>query len=607
MTMFNTYLRLFTTILVCSPYSRCDSSLLAQCAVQLLNVSNLMRTTVYVTTSPNVTHNFRSELLFTMHQNYKSALLLNEFHVKLFNPNRYILPHAYLVAANNTTDLVDHLDTINVTDASWRPEVNFIIILEKFTELSQRILEPLFQRLWIKNMFKSVLLIPAIDGKAIEAFYWYPFHKRCGEYHTPTLEDLCTRGDNNNSQWTVFDVFEKIIPNTFYNCTVNIVGFNWAPMTLLSNQTPRAMLNGMDVEVVKLMGRIGKVQLEFHEVENNQRWGVKLENGTWNGGFGELSRHRGDFLIGGGILTAERKEMFDSAPARQVIRFPIYTPLPRKLPYWQNMLNVFSGNFWLTLFVVFFLTSGLLWLSGINLPSEKRAFSSCGYCLVISWAIFCSVASGQQPTSVSSKMIFLSWVIYMLHISAVYTSMQLIYIYKPKYEPPMRTVNDVKESGLTICSVPTFIPIAHSMDKDNFNLTEYIPCIDMVASAKRLLKKKDIIILDPEDHFEALISGSIKKVNKVEEVVIVYNIGIFMQKGNPYKDILSKAQIIAYETGLHDKWRRDASPSRPIKKKGNIKVKKLSVDELQGAFIILICGLGISSVIFVFEWLFGSK
>jgi len=494
-----------------------------------------------------------------------------------------------------------------VTDASWRPEVNFIIILEKFTELSQRILEPLFQRLWIKNMFKSVLLIPAIDGKAIKAFYWYPFHKRCGEYHTPTLEDLCTRGDNNNSQWTVFDVFEKIIPNTFYNCTVNIVGFNWAPMTLLSNQTPRAMLNGMDVEVVKLMGRIGKVQLEFHEVENNQRWGVKLENGTWNGGFGELSRHRGDFLIGGGILTAERKEMFDSAPARQVIRFPIYTPLPRKLPYWQNMLNVFSGNFWLTLFVVFFLTSGLLWLSGINLPSEKRAFSNCGYCFVISWAIFCSVASGQQPTSVSSKMIFLSWVIYMLHISAVYTSMQLIYIYKPKYEPPMRTVNDVKESGLTICSVPTFIPIAHSMDKDNFNLTEYIPCIDMVASAKRLLKKKDIIILDPEDHFEALISGSIKKVNKVEEVVIVYNIGIFMQKGNPYKDILSKAQIIAYETGLHDKWRRDASPSRPIKKKGNIKVKKLSVDELQGAFIILICGLGISSVIFVFEWLFGSK
>jgi len=145
------------------------------------------------------------------------------------------------------------------------------------------------------------------------------------------------------------------------------------------------------------------------------------------------------------------------------------------------------------------------------------------------------------------------------------------------------------------------------MDKENFNLTEYIPCIDMVASAKRLLKKKDIIILDPEDHFEALISGSIKKVNKVEEVVIVYNIGIFMQKGNPYKGILSKAQIIAYETGLHDKWRQDATPSRPIKKDRNIKVKKLSVNELQGAFIILICGLGTSLVIFIFEWVIGPN
>lgn len=606
--MFNNCFRLFATIFVWTvSYTGCDSNLLAQCAVQLLDVSNLTRTTVYVTMSPRVTRNFRTQLLFSMHQNYKPALLLNKFHIQLFNPNRCILPHAYLVAARNTSDLIDHLDTINVTDALWRPEANFVVILETFTELSQQILEPVFRRFWFNNIFKSVLLIPTIDGDAIEAFYWYPFQKRCGEYHTPTLKDLCTQRDNNGSLWTVLDVFEKNIPDTFYNCTVKIVGFNWPPMTLLSNQTPRTMLHGMDVEVIKLMGRIGNVKLEFHEVKQNQRWGVKLLNGTWNGGFGELSRHRADFLIGGGILTAERGEMFDSAPARQVIRFPIYTPLPRKLPYWQNMLNVFSGNFWLTLFFVFFLTSALLWLSGTSLPSEKRAFADCGYCLVISWAILCSVASGKQPSSVSSKMIFLSWVIYMLHISAVYTSMQLIYLYKPKYEPPMRTINDVRESRLTICSVPTFIPIAHAMDKENFNLTEYTPCMDMVASAKRLLKKKDIIILDPEDHFEALILGSIKKVNKIEEMVIVYNIGIFMQKGNPYKGILTKAQITAYETGLHDKWRQDATPSHPIKKERTIKVKKLSVDELQGAFIILICGLGTSLVIFIFEWLIGSN
>lgn len=603
--MFDTCFRLITTIFVWLPCVRCDSNLLAQCAVELLNVSNLMRTTVYVSTSPEVTHNFRSELLFSMHQNYKPALLLNEFHVELFNPNLYILPHAYMVAARNVSDLIDHLDKINVTDSLWRPEVNFIVVLETFTELSQRMLEPVFQRFWNNNMFKSVLLIPTIESDSISAFCWHPFQKRCGEYHTPKLEDVCTRERHNNgSKWTILNAFEKIIPNAFKQCTVKIVGFNWAPMTLLSNQTPRTMLHGMDVEVVKLMSRIGNVKLEFHEIEKNQRWGVKSINGTWNGGFGELSRHRADFLIGGGILTAERKEMFDSSPARQVIRFPIYTPLPRKLPYWQNMLHVFSGNFWLTLFVVFLLTAGLLWLSGVSLPSEKRAFANMGYCLIISWAILCSVASGPQPASVSSKMIFLSWVIYMLHISAVYTSMQLIYLYKPKYDPPMRTINDVKESGLTICSVPTFIPIAHSMDKENFNLTEYIPCMDMVASAKRLLKKKDIIILDPEDHFEALISGSLKKVNKVEEVVIVYNIGIFMQKGNPYKGILTKAQITAYETGLHDKWRKDATTFHPIKKEKNIKVKKLSVDELQGAFIILISGLGISLTIFIFECLF---
>lgn len=601
--MFDIISKVIVSIIVLSIYVKCDSNPLAQCAEQLLYVSNQMRTTVYVTMSPKVDFSFRTELLISVHKTYNPALLINHFDIELFNPNRFILPNAYLVVAHSVSDLIDHLDTINVTDASWQPEVNFIVILETLTELSQQILEPVFQQFWMNFMFRSVLLIPS-NNNTVGVFAWYPFRKRCGLYHKPKMVYKCTKKDISLSQPNVSGIFEKRIPYVFNdNCTVKIAGFNWPPMTLLSNQTPRMMLYGMDVEVIKLMGRIGNVKLELKEVKDNQRWGVKSSNGTWNGGFGDLSRHQADFLIGGGIMTAERMEMFDSAPGRQVIRFSIYTPLPKKLPYWQNMLRVFSANFWLTFVVVFFLTSGLLWLSGISLPSEKRIFSEVGYCLIISWAIVCSVSSGRQPTSVSSKMIFLSWVIYTLHISVVYTSMQLIYLYQPKYERPMRTINAVKESGLTVCTVPTFIPIAQSMDKKNFNLTDYIPCTDMVTSANRLLRHKDIIILDPEDHFEALISGAIKKVNKAEEVVIVYNIGIYMQKGNPYKKILTKAQITAYETGLHSKWRQEASPTRLVKKERHIKVKKLNVDELQGAFIILISGLTISLVVFFFEWI----
>lgn len=598
--MFYIISRVFALIIILPLNVKCDFNILAKCAEQLLYVSKQLRKTVYVTISPEVNFSFRTELMISVHKTYNPTLLINNFDLELFNQNQFILPHAYLVVAHNVSDLVNHLNTINVTDATWQPEVNFIVVLETLTELSQYILEPVFQQFWMNFMFKSVLLIQT-NNNTIGAFAWYPFRKRCGVYHKPKMVYKCSK--KNVSRPNVSNVFKKRIPNMFNdNCTVKIAGFHWPPMTLLSNQTPRVMLYGMDVEVIKLMARIGNVKLEFKEIKNNQRWGVKSSNGTWNGGFGDLSRHQADILIGGGIMTAERMEMFDSAPGRQVIRFSIYTPLPKKLPYWQNMLRVFSGNFWLTFFVVFFLISGLLWLSGISLPSEKRSFSEVGFCLIISWAILCSVSSGRQPTSVSSKMIFLSWIIYTLHVSVVYTSMQLIYLYQPKYERPMHTINAVKESGLTVCTVPTFIPIALSMDKKNFNLTEYIPCTDMVTSANRLLRYKDIIILDPEDHFEALISGAIKKVNKAEEVVIVYNIGIYMQKGNPYKRILTKAQITAYETGLHSKWRREASQTRLLKKERHIKVKKLNVDELQGAFIILICGLTISFIVFFFEW-----
>lgn len=607
--MLGTFLRILAATVDRPAYRDCD--LLAQCAVQLLNVSNLLRTTVYVTMSTEVTYDFRTRILSAMHHANKPALLLKQFDIEQFNPNRYILPLAYLVAARSVPDLVDHLGTINVTDNSWQPTVNFVMLLETPpADMSGHVLEPVFHQIWTKFIFKSVLLVPSstTDQEAITALAWFPFRERCGKYHTPKSVDTCTARpsvDHNGPsvEWNVRDVFENRIPDTFNSCTVTIAAFDWPPMTILSNHTtPSAIVNGMDVEVVKIMSRIGNVKLAVNEIGDNKRWGVKSENGTWDGGFGELSRQRADFLIGGGIMTAERMEMFDSAPPRQVIRFPIYTPLPKRLPYWQNMLNVFSGSFWLTLFVVFVLTTTVLWVSGVHLPSERRAFADFGHSLIVSWAILCSVASGRQPSSVSSKMIYMSWVIYVLHISAVYTSMQLIYLYKPKYERPMRTISDVKASGLAVCCVPTFIPIAQAMSRENFNLTEYTPCADMHDSANRLLHQKDIIIMDPEDHFEVLIGESMKKVNKAEDVVIVHNIGIYMQKGNPYKGILARAQIMAYETGLHKKWRQDASLSKPrVRNKKNIKVKNLNIDELQGAFIILMSGHCASLVAFLFE------
>lgn len=608
-------------IVVCRQTVRCGSNnvLLAQCAVRLLDGGNPMRTAIYTTMSPSVTRNFRTELLYWVHRNYKPSLTLHEFAVEPFNPNRYILPHAYLVVGHNVSDLAAHLDTVNVTDVSWRPEANFVVILEtRLAELNQDMLEPVFQRFLTNFMFRSVLVVPTVGSDTIEALAWFPFRQRCGEYHTPTTAGTCSRSnqDNNNSdndnsdgfrvpRWNASDngIFDKRIPDAFNGCTVKIAAFCWPPITVLSNDAPRTMVKGMDVELVNLMSRIGNVKLELKEVQNNQRWGVRSANGTWNGGFGELSGRRADVLIGGGILTADRLAMFESAPARQVIRFPMYTPLPKKIPYWQNMLTVFSDSFWITLFVVLLLTSCLFWLSGVNLESERRTYADYAHCLIISWAIFCGVASGRQPTSVSSKIIFLSWVIYMLHISAVYTSMQLIYLYKPKYERPIRTIDEVKRSGLTVCCVPTFIPIAHSISKENFNITDtIIPCVDIAASANRMLRQKDIIVLDPEDHFEGFIRGS--KVNKVDEVVLVYYVGVYTQKGSPYKSILTRAQIIAYETGLHNKWRRDAIQPMLLKKGNAVKVTKLNFNKLQGAFIILICGLGISAITFVFECIF---
>lgn len=311
-----------------------DSSLLlAQCAVKLLDASKnltMLTAAVYVSTSPEVTHDFRSELLLAVHRNYHPALLLHRFDVKPFNPSRHISPHAYLVAARGVSDLTSHLDTINVTAGSWRPDTNFVVVLET-TVASAASLEPVIKRFWTNFMLKSVLLVPscAVDGSppAVDAFVWYPFRESCGRRHEPTAIGTCAglgdEGDDGHAastgRWNASTAFGSRVPDVFAGCAVNVAGFYWPPMTVLSNRTPATMSYGMDVETVRLMGRAGNVTLAFREVAHNQRWGVKSANGSWNGGFGELSAHRSDMLIGGGILTAERLEMFDCAATRQVM------------------------------------------------------------------------------------------------------------------------------------------------------------------------------------------------------------------------------------------------------------------------------------------------
>lgn len=424
--MFGQLFKTRTSVVTSTGYvKRSSAELLARCAVRLLNVSNIIRTTVYVTMSAEVTDDFRTQLLLSVRNTcHCPVVLLNRFNVEFFNQNRYVRPDAYIVAARNASDLAGHLDTINVTDASWYPEAYFVVVLETLAETSERVLGPLFQRFWSNNLFQSVLLVPSSPpavgnggAAAVYALAWYPFQNRCGEYHAPKTMDTCIwlddgndnkndDDDNNYGFWrNGMDLFDKRIPKVFRNCTVRIAGFHWPPMTLLSNGTPRAMSRGMDVEVVKLMSRIGNVNLEFKEIREDQRWGVMTANGTWTGGFGELSRHRADILIGGSIMTTERAETFDASPPRQVIRFAIYTPMPKRLPYWENMLNVFAVEFWLTLFLVFVLTSCLFWLSGRLLPVERHAFADGGHCFITSWAILCSVAGGRQPTSTSSKMV----------------------------------------------------------------------------------------------------------------------------------------------------------------------------------------------------------
>lgn len=119
---------------------------------------------------------------------------------------------------------------------------------------------------------------------------------------------------------------------------------------------------------------------------------------------------------------------------------------PNQVPHWKGLYRIFEKETWVVIIVLSIAVALLLWR--MSCLSEETSYETLVKSLTHVWAVVLGVSLPEQPRASQTRLLYLIWVIYCLHINAVYLSFLTSFLINPEFEKQVRTVDELVRSKL---------------------------------------------------------------------------------------------------------------------------------------------------------------
>lgn len=116
---------------------------------------------------------------------------------------------------------------------------------------------------------------------------------------------------------------------------------------------------------------------------------------------------------------------------------------PNQVPHCTGF---FEKETWVVIIVLSIAVALLLWR--MSCLSEETSYETLVKSLTHVWAVVLGVSLPEQPRASQTRLLYLIWVIYCLHINAVYLSFLTSFLINPGFEKQVRTVDELVRSKL---------------------------------------------------------------------------------------------------------------------------------------------------------------
>lgn len=394
-------------------------------------------------------------------------------------------------------------------------------------------------------------------------------------------------------------------------CIVDVVSFEYPPFVV--NETA-----GFEIEMLQILGE--HININFNlliEGNGDSNWGeLNKSDGIWSGRLGQVEE-RSAVAVGNLRAMPELQRYFDFSESYYYDKMVWVVPVAELAPRWMCIFMPFSRQLWL--FVVFIFVAGgvLIWLS--HTKNERRIYRKLNRTLFVSLETFLAGGSKKPPKTRITRAIFISLSFSSIFFYSVYQGSLIDVLTHPIYQHQIHTLEEIIETRLQIGGFKDYRQYFNVTNDEPsmkiYNMFQTKPNSNVYDWLQTVANDRNVATISSQLYVKyliasgdaAVVENGLPKVFVLQEVVVPITTSILMPRGFPLTERINRGieDIIGSGVALELSKKTKSTLKKYESRKEVIfrgrQVSPLTIDNLQGVFVLLLLGSSCAMVVFSLE------
>ncbi|KAK4308279.1 hypothetical protein Pmani_020032 [Petrolisthes manimaculis] len=357
----------------------------------------------------------------------------------------------------------------------------------------------------------------------------------------------------------------------FRGAVLKVATFEFPPSIMYYEADNGTLLYryGKEITIVQNLAQTLNFSVRFAEPADGEAWGHFI-NDSWTGMMGELVRNEADMGMGNVFMMGYRYEVITfSAPfSHESVCFMARVEPP--VPRWQAPSFPFHPWTWLAILVGIILSGPILFVVAFfsdQCGDEATSLTEIGFSWYYAFGLHFCESQVVQPRMNSTRIFVLFLWLYTMIFTIAYSTNLTVFLLVQKPVASMDTMRELYESGREMALIAEGLTLSIAKSKDPY----------------------------------------------IKECLNQYNIVIALQRNSALKRKIDIIISWVHESGLVEHENRKALEfAATTKKYGSADKEKstnqeegvvaLSIDHMQGLFILVVLGCFVGVLVFIMEF-----
>jgi len=374
---------------------------------------------------------------------------------------------------------------------------------------------------------------------------------------------------------------------------------------------------GIDIKNLESISSVLNFKIEYIHVSEIYKWAKQLPNGTWKGIVGDLINGDSDIGAANIFIEERRMNLIDFTTPISYTKACFAAPGAKPLPRWSSPIRPLSTDAWYSLaaFILIAIIT-LIFVSKASMKPEANEYNSWSFDMIYVLGFL-----SMRPPSVYPKhdplKIYLGFLwLFSILVTIMYSANLISFLSIVPRTSPIKTLKQLDETGIIITATGFYKSQLLKSEDVYLNsiagkvepMGDFIEAMYKVASGTRVtLQNTDYLDLYISTFFSG---GDGSAIRMVDECFNPYSAAFALQRFSPYKKSFDKVVMSIFESGLNKYWKFEVNEKFRADQLEDIKTtdeedidsqQPLTLDHLQGVFMLFCIGILLSTVMLLLE------